>query len=410
MRQQIEKVKIFGWLSGAGLVIGAVVGSVDALFGRVLLAITDFRMSHVWLLLPFLALVGVGIVYMYQRVGGEAAKGMNLVFEVGHGEEEVIPKRLIPLVILGTWLTHLFGGSAGREGVAVQIGATFGNWFERQLPITLKNGKTIFLVAGMAAGFAGLFQTPIAAIFFAMEVLVVGFLHYQALLPAVVAAFTASNVSHALGLEKFTFPLQGAVVLDLATMGKLVGLGLLFGIVGKLFAHSLKQLKTWLTQKLANPLLRIAVIGSVLSVLLLLLGQGRYSGLGTNLISASFTGTIYDWDWLLKLALTVLTLAAGYQGGEVTPLFSIGATLGAAIAPLVGLPLPLVAALGYASVFGGATNTFLAPLFIGAEVFGFAYLPYFFIVSSFAHIVNRQLSIYGLQKVVHGNLEMKRGE
>lgn len=243
---------------------------------------------------------------------------MNLVFEVGHGEEEIIPLKLIPFVMCGTWITHIFGGSAGREGVAVQIGATVSHWIGRHIPI--KNAPNIFLVVGMAAGFSGLFRTPIAAVFFAMEVLVAGELKYEALFPSLVASFTASQTSKSLGLEKFTFYLSDNISFQPSTMIKLLVLGMIFGLVGGFFAWALKQMKQAMSVKLPNPIIRIAVIGIILVPLFIFLHGGRYCGLGTNLINASFAGdTIYAYDWLLKLAFTILTLAAGFQGGEVIP-------------------------------------------------------------------------------------------
>lgn len=384
-------------LSMASLVLGLLVGLVDTIFGRVLLAIGDFRGHHFSYLIPFLGLVGLLIVYLYQTFGGESRKGMGLIFEVGHAESEDIPLRLIPLVIFTTWLTHLFGGSAGREGVAVQLGATISHYFSRFF--TFENSSRIFLVTGMAAGFAGLFQTPIAAVFFAMEVLVLGQLNLVALLPATIAAFTASITTHTLGLEKFGHLIEVDISLTPLTFAKLAIIGLLFGLAGNLFAISLAYTKQKAAQLLSNGYRRILLGGLVLSLILFLLYQGRYSGLGTNLIDASFNSqTIYSYDWLLKLALTVLTLAIGFQGGEVTPLFSIGASLGIVLAPLFGLPPELAAAAGYISVFGSATNTLIAPIFIGGEVFGFANTPYFFIVMTFAFIVNSRASIYGGQK------------
>ena len=381
-----------------GIPIGLAVGGIDALFGEVLLAITDFRDSHPIQLIPFLALAGAVVAFCYLRFGGKSSRGMNLVFEVGHDEEEAIPLKLIPFIISGTWITHLFGGSAGREGVAVQLGAALSNWIGRKIPI--KNSAHIFLITGMAAGFAGLFGTPIAATFFAMEVLVAGVLEYQALLPAVTAAYTTSMTARFLGLEKFTFDLTAQLKLSAPNMGKLVLLGILFGIVGGTFAWTLKYMKGYLSKHWKHPVSRIFLVGIVLSVLLLVLHLGRYAGLGTTLIHASFYGEkIFPYDWVLKFLLTILTLAAGYQGGEVTPLFAVGASLGAAAAPILNLPFQLSAALGYASVFGSATNTFLAPILIGTEVFGFAYLPHFFIVCAFAYVFNLNKSLYSVQKV-----------
>lgn len=392
--QVYKNLLILGLL---GIPIGLVVGGIDAVFGRVLLAITDFRNGHPMQLIPFLAFAGALIAFAYLKFGGKSSKGMNLIFEVGHGEEEVIPLRLIPFIISGTWITHLFGGSAGREGVAVQIGATFSHWIGRKIP--LKNSSHIFLVTCMAAGFAGLFGTPIAAVFFAMEVLTAGALEYQALLPAVTAAFTASAAAQFLELEKFTFALTGKMDLAFSDMWRFLLLGILFGVVGGAFAWTLKYMKNILASHWKQPVIRIFIMGLILSVLLLLLYKGRYAGLGTNLIHASFYGEeILSYDWILKFLLTVLTLAAGFQGGEVTPLFSIGASLGVVAGPILGVPSEIAAALGYAGVFGSATNTFLAPVLIGTEVFGSAYLPHFFLVCAFAYLFNLNKSIYSLQK------------
>ena len=322
---------------------------------------------------------------------------MNLVFEVAQGKSETITKRLIPLVMLTTWLTHLFGGSAGREGVAVQIGATVGHQLDQRLET--KEHSRLFLVAGMAAGFAGLFQTPLAATCFALEVLVVGRLELSSLLPALLAALTASFTSHHLGLEKFSHLVELDLQLTPILVAQLLLLGLAFGLCGRLFASLLAKGKAWANRQWSSPYKRIAILGLVASLLLLVVGQGRYAGLGTNLIEAAFQGQrIEMWDWILKLLLTVLTLAAGFQGGEVTPLFAMGASLGVCLGTFFGLPLQLTAALGYASVFGAATRTLFAPMLIGAEVFGASNLPYFFIVCLVAFSCNPKKSIYSLQE------------
>ena len=396
MRERIQTYQNTLILGLIALPLGLAIGAIDALFGRVLLALTAFRMEHAYYLLPFLGFVGVVIVWCYQKVGSTSSKGMTLLFEAGHGVTQDIPLRLIPLVMVSTWLTHLFGGSAGREGVAVQIGGTLAHSIGKRLPIP--NAGRQLLIAGMAAGFAGLFRTPIAATFFALEVLTAGTLEYSALFPALVASFTASACSGLLGLEKFTVALTDQVAFSAPLVGKLLLFGLLFGLVGGLFACTLHKLKAFFAARLPNPLLRILVVGIAVSVFSLLCWGGRYSGLGTNLIAMSFDSGIFSWDFALKFAFTVVTLAAGFQGGEVTPLFSIGASLGVLLGTLFGLPTAFVAALGYAAVFGSASNTLLAPMLIGGEVFGFAYLPYFFVVCAMAYLCNGSNCIYPLQK------------
>lgn len=292
---------------------GIAVGAVDAVFGRVLLYLGAVRDAHTAWFLPFLGLIGALMAWAYKRYGAGCENGMGMVFEAGHAEREAIPLRLVPFVICATWLTHLYGGSAGREGVAVQLAA-------------------------------------------------------------------APEWSAELALE-------------------LAALGIVFGLTGAAFAFCLKRAKKLAQNRLKNPVLRALVMGVALSAVLYLLYRGRYCGLGTNLINASLAGEpIYAWDWALKLALTVLTLSAGFQGGEVTPLFSIGASLGAALAGLLGLPAAFCAALGYAAVFGSATNTLLAPALIGAEVFGWAAAPHFFAVCALSYAVNGGRPIYSGQK------------
>lgn len=408
-------------LTLVAVALGAVVGALMAFFGQVLLAVGGLRDAHPIYFIPGLALAGVGIVLAYKKWGKGAERGMGVVFAVGQGKESHIPLRLIPMVAVGTWLTHLFGGSAGREGVAVQIGGALGHNISKKLPF--ENASHIMLVAGMAAGFSGLFQIPMAATAFALEVLIVGHMDLMALLPAAVAAFTACKVSSLCGLEKFSVDLNGLLgdgsvgalfmhdgALDMNFVVKLALLGVLFGVIGGGFAKLLSLAKEFFAKKFPDGMKRIAIMGVSLSAIFLLLWQGRYSGLGTNLIDMSFSGAgiadgsniaggIQSYDWVLKFALTILTLAAGFQGGEVTPLFSIGATLGATSAVMFGLPFPLAAALGYAAVFGSATNTLWAPILIGCEVFGFDCLPAFFVVCIAAYVCNGGQSIYNQKKL-----------
>ena len=273
----------------SALLLGIAIGAIDAVFGRVLLFITDFRSAHVVVLLPFLPLAGLGIVWLYRHFNETASKGMTLVMEAGQGKRESIPLALIPLVMAGTWITHLFGGSAGREGVAVQIGATLSHAFARRFHFP-DNGR-IVLIAGMAAGFGGLFQTPFAAVFFAMEVVVSGSMAYSALLPAAIASFTASATSHALGLEKFSVLLSQTLSLtDTKTVTYLILFGILFGLTGRLFAVLLQKVKQFMGNVLENPYKRIGFVSIPLAVFLFLAWNGRYCGLGTNLIAQAFSG------------------------------------------------------------------------------------------------------------------------
>lgn len=384
-------------LCAVAAAVGVAAGALAAVFGRGLLAIGAVRDAHPGRWLPFLPLAGAVIAWCYRRWGSRAGRGMGLVIDAAFDEEETIPRRLIPMIFLSTWATHLFGGSAGREGVAVQMGAALGRGAGRLLP--MQNAKKRLLKAGMAAGFGGLFRTPFAAALFAVEVTAVGRLDLEALLPVLVASLAASWTSGALGLEKFTVELTGLPVLDGPMALRLACLGLCFGLVGALFAIGLGRAKAFLGQRMHNPVARAALVGAVVAVASLACHWGRYSGLGTNLITAAFAGgTVYWYDWLAKLLFTVVTLAGGFQGGEVTPLFSIGASLGVWLAPLAGVPVPVAAAAGYCAVFGAASRTLLAPALIAGEVFGWEFLPFGLLCCAAARVCSDGATIYPAQR------------
>lgn len=414
------KEKVMHWISqpvlvAVALVLGAIVGTLTAFFGQVLDRVGAIRDANPLYWIPALALGGVAIVLTYKKFGKGSERGMGIIFDVAHGKEKEVPLRLIPLIMVTTWVTHLFGGSSGREGVAMQIGATLGHNMSSKIHV--ENAPRILLVAGMAAGFAGLFQTPLAAIALSLEILLAGHLEMAALLPAAVAAFTACKVSQMFGETAIIamndiFPSDISRILwsdsglDIYFILRLAVLGIIFGLVGGGFARLLPLSKKFFAEKFPNPVKRVAIMGVVLSVLLLLCWQGRYSGLGTNLIELIFSGSgesaaydIFAYDWILKMLFTIITLSVGFQGGEVTPLFTIGATLGTVLAAIVGVPLPLAAALGYAAVFGAATNTLFAPILVGAEIFGFDLLPTFFIVCTVAYVCNGGKSIYAQKKL-----------
>ncbi|NQJ69014.1 voltage-gated chloride channel protein [Streptococcus suis] len=377
------------------VLMGLIAGLVTTFFGKILLEIGQVRSEYFDYLVPFLALAGLVVVFVYQKWGKEVQAGMGLVFKAGQGKEEHISPVLIPLIISTTWISHLFGASVGREGVAVQLGASLSHWLQKHGFSDLS--KDMVTKMGMAAGFAGLFQTPLAASFFAIEVLIVGQYAWRNLVYCLIAAFTASTTSQLLGLEKFTHVISTPSFQFLDSF-KWILIALCFGVVGNLFAWFLSQAKSISTRWLPNPYMKIAIMGVGLTVLLFLFHQGRYSGLGTNLIEASLVGEpVFAYDWLLKLLLTCLCLAAGFQGGEVTPLFAIGASSGVILARLLGLPVELVAALGYCAVFGSATNTLLTPILISYEVFGWNIIPYAIPVLALAYLVNRKQTIYSMQ-------------
>ena len=436
------KEKMLKWLATPtfvviGITLGAIIGALTACFGDISDRLSAIRDANPLFLIPALAIGGAVIAFVYKKWGRWTERGMDQVFAVGLNKESNFPLVAIPMAAVSTWITQLFGGSAGREGAAMQIGSALSYNISKKLPF--ENAAHIMLVTGLAAGFAGIFQAPMAATAFALEVLLVGHLELSALLPAAAAAFTACKVSSMLGFHKFSVDLNSILdasgfsasiftnesSLDGKFLVKLALMGVLFGIVGGGFAKLLGLSQNFFAKKFPNSIKRIAMMGVGISALLLVLFQGRYAGLGTNLLDMCFginvanaAGTasenvigtvagienvagaaIHGYDWILKFALTILTLSAGFIGGVVTPLFAIGATFGIFIASMFGMPVALAAALGFAAVFASASNTLWAPILIAGEIFGFNCLPAFFVVCTVAYICNGGQSIYKQKKI-----------
>lgn len=384
------------------IVLAAAIGAITALFEVVfaeglIWCIAFFKANASWmsLLMPFF---GFLLIWLFKTYGGISKKGMSLVFEVSQGLVPAIPKRTLFLVSIGTWLSHLGGASVGREGVAVQIGAAVSNFIGNHLP-DWKEQKTIFLVIGMGAGFAGLFGTPFSAAFFALEVLSAGRLELEALLPIISACLVSAKVSSFFGIVPETYELAYIFDGELFPLAlDLLVLGVVFGLCGGLFAFCLKRMHQSAVHLLKNPYLRIA-IGSLVFMAVGYLFNFRYSNTGALLFDAAFLdGTIYPWDFALKFLMTILCLSCGFIGGEVTPMFAIGASLGALLGPFFGLPSSFCAALGFCAVFGAGTNTWLSAIMIGMELFGYQYFPLFFCVCSAAYMFNGNQSIYTLQQ------------
>lgn len=433
------KEKLLKWFATPtfvllGIVLGAIIGALTACLGDISDKLTAIRDANPLYFIPALAIGGAAIAFAYKKWGRWTERGMDQVFAVGLNKESDFPLVSIPMAAVSTWLTQLFGGSAGREGAAMQIGTALSYNISKKLPF--ENAAHVMLVTGLAAGFAGIFQAPMAATAFALEVLLVGHLELGALLPAAAAAFTACKVSSLLGFHKFSVDLSSLLdasgfsagiftnegALDGKFLVKLALMGVLFGIVGGGFAKLLGLSQNFFAKKFPNSIKRIAIMGVGISALLLVFFQGRYAGLGTNLLDMCFGldafgnaagdavetaagienvagAGIAGYDWILKFALTILTLSAGFISGVVTPLFSIGATFGIFVAGIFGVPLPLAAALGFAAVFASASNTLWAPILIAGEIFGFNCLPAFFIVCTVAYICNGGQSIYKQKKI-----------
>lgn len=379
-------------LLGLAAAAGVIAGVLTAVFGHGVLAATALRER--WpLLLVLLPAGGAAICAVYARWGGECGRGMALVFDAAAGRRDKVPARLVPLAVGATWLGHLLGASVGREGVAVQIAAAGASLLTPGLQAP--RDKRRLLIAGVAAGFAGLFRTPLAATLFALELFHTGVAQYDALLPAAVAALTASAVSGALGVRPAVVALGAEVpAFTVETLIALAVLGAACGLAGRLFVELLHGLKDRFGRWMPGAYQRIVLVGALVALFGLATGS-RYNGLSEGLSAAALAGgSLYAWDWLAKLCLTAVCLAAGFQGGEVAPLFTIGACLGSVLAGPLGLPAPLGAALAYAAVFAAGTNTLASPILVGLELFGGEYFGSFFLVCVMAYACNGGHSIY----------------
>ncbi|BCU76333.1 voltage-gated chloride channel family protein [Luteolibacter sp. LG18] len=389
------------------------VGSACAFFLWSLDAATRLRFEHPWLLF-LLPLAGMAMVWLYQRHGGGSGGGNNLILEQIHEPGGGVPKRMAPLILGATILTHLCGGSAGREGTAVQMGGSIASTCAKLFRLD-HQALRILLMAGVAAGFGAVFGTPLAGAVFALEVLVIGRIQYEALVPCLAAALvgnwtcqawgTTHTHYHVMFMEHATLPGQG-FQFDPVLLVKVLAAAVLFGLCGSLFAKSSHALERLYKSFCPNPLWRPAIGGVIVIALVYLLGTREYLGLGVQAehpgdvtLSAFFDGRIFPWAWFWKLVFTVMTLSAGFKGGEVTPLFFIGAGLGNALSGLMGAPTDLFAALGFVAIFAAAANTPLACTLLGIELFGAPNAIYLTVACFVAYACSGHAGIYKAQRI-----------
>ena len=353
------------WLVLAAAV-GLVCGGVGTAFHLSVEAVTELRGEHGWILW-LLPLAGLVIVALYKGTRCEGMGTNNVIRAVQSGE--AVSPLLVPAIFLGTVLTHLCGGSAGREGAALQMGGSIGYNVGRLFHLSDHDRRTA-TVCGMAAFFSALFGTPLAATLFAMMVEDVGLTFSVAFVPGFLAALVAYGVSLACGISPTRFALADAPALTADAVLKVMVLGAACAVVSRLFCGLLHFTEHELPKRLPNPWVRAAVGGMAVVALSYLMGIGRYNGAGMGVIAAAVEqGEALPWDFLCKALLTAVTLASGFKGGEVVPSFYIGATFGCAVGPLLGLPAGFSAAVGLVAVFCGATNTLIPSILMAYELF-----------------------------------------
>ena len=380
------------------IVIGAGVGAYATAFAMLINLITGFRQEHMWLIF-LLPAGGVLIVLFYHLLKTYEPVGTNGVLQSISSDTD-LPIKMTPLITVGTAITHLFGGSAGREGAALQIGGSLGTSLAHLLKFPKK--ETIILtLCGMSAAFSAMFGTPLTATIFAMEVVSIGIIHYSAIVPCAVSALTASLIARLMGYGADVFP-----KVDFPTFTWLYGLkAILFGIacalVSTLFCLLLKKSASFMKKYIENPYYRTILGGILIVILTMIFGTSDYNGSGINIIYAALSGNAVWYSFIAKAVMTAITLAACYKGGEIIPTLFIGATFGCFFGPLIGIPASVGAALGMGGVFCGVTNCPITSIVLCFEIFGVKGLPMVLLVAAVSYRLSGYYGIYSGQKIMY---------
>jgi H+/Cl- antiporter ClcA len=378
-------------------IVGTLTGSVAALFLKSLEIATIFRDDNPWLLflLPF---GGAFVSFLYSKYGKNSSKGNNLIIDKINTSKDRIPLRMAPLVFLGTFITHLFGGSAGREGTGVQIGSSIAEGVGRLLKLDKVDTK-IILMCGISSGFGSVFGTPLAGTIFGLEVAALGTMNYTGLIPCFISAFIGNIATDAWGIHHTHYNILQVPDITYDVVLKIIIAAILFGLISKLFSELTHKLKEVFSSSFENTSIKGMVGGVIIIAFTYIVGTRDYLGLSLPLINNSFTGHVSPFAFLSKIVFTSFTLGTGFQGGEVTPLFVIGSTLGNTLSSLLNISPSFLAALGLIGVFAGATNAPITSFVLGLEMFGSSGIEYMFMTCAISYLFSGHSGIYTSQKI-----------
>lgn len=393
------------WICAASAV-GIVVGSAASAFGHALILVNNFRAAHPFIIFG-LPLGGLAIVFLYRLFRNTSDRGTNMVISSIHSSTN-IPLRMAPSIFLSTVVTHLFGGSAGREGAAVQLGGSLANQMGKMLHLD-ENRRRIIVMCGMSAGFSALFGTPLAATLFSLEVVSVGIMHYSALVPCVTASMIAHFTAEFLRVPPEVFPISGIPAMNAAMFFRILLLGVLSGIVSILFCMILHNSEHLFARLLKNGYVRIFAAGCAILALCAALRTTEYLGSGMNIIEdiLHHGHAAKPYAFLLKILFTALTLGAGFKGGEIVPSLTIGAALGSTVAVLFGIPTEVASACCMVGVFCGVTNCPITSLLISFELFGFEGMPFYLITVAVSYMVSGHYGLYSAQRLMYSKTNTK---
>lgn len=383
------------WLVCAGIV-GVACGVVGAAFFHLVRWATAMRQADPWLLY-LLPVGGVVIVFVYRACRMGTERGTNAVLESAQQGRRA-PLRLTPLIIMATFITHLLGGSAGREGAALQIGGSMGGWLGEKLRLDSRSQR-VMVLAGMSAVFSALFGTPLTAAVFSIEVICVGVVYHSALLPCALASLISYGTAVALGTAPERFAVHGAAALNFDNSWRALLLGIGCAVLGILFCVTMHTASHLYQTKLKNQYLRILVGSALIILFTLAVGSRAYNGAGMDVVEAAITEgkLVHPAAFLFKLLLTAITLGCGFRGGEIVPTFFVGSTFGCLVGPLLGLDPGLAAALALVATFCAVTNCPIASILLGVELFGAEPLLLYLLVCAVSYLLSGNYSLYSSQ-------------